>query len=63
MTNTNSNIRVCKCCELTYFAVPLHPLDHDTAFALFSDEMAASMFADTIYSIVERKYHYVCIYK
>ncbi len=50
-----------KMCECRYFFVAISPEDYWTDFAVFSDELAAKMFADNIGSSVDYDYEYVCI--
>lgn len=52
-----------KRCELTYFAVPLNPFDYESEFAVFSDELAASMFAASIHSEVMCDYHVITLWR
>lgn len=60
------NTRYCfdtvrKMCECRYFFVAINPDSYTTDFAIFSDELAAKMFADNINSYVDYDYEYVCI--
>lgn len=49
-------------CECTYFAVPLDVDNYDTDFALFTDELAANMFASAIHSEVMTDWHFAYLY-
>ena len=71
MFNNYSNIRMfrsvgrlCrfrKWCERTYYVVALNPFDDNTSFAIFSDELAARMFAESIRSKVDYDWYTVSI--
>ena len=61
--NVGKLARFHKMCKLTYFTVPFNPWDDDTQWAVFSDELAANMFARNIHSVVIRESTHVCIYK
>ena len=62
LTDTKYGFRtVRKICELRYFFVAINPEHYWTDFAVFSNELAAKMFADNIGSFVDYDYEYVCI--
>ena len=59
--NVGRLCRFRKMCKLTYYVVALDSFDYDTDFAVFSDELAARMFAESINSKVDYDWHTVSI--